>query len=276
MGLTFRIELIPIYIINFLKVFIPLLFMYYFRSWWLIVLTMIYFYFIVSPELFIYIFPLVLILLVRKIFTLSAEKLFFVLASLLVSMKIFFAETFMSYGVYFIPFALISIFILIPPRYKKPLFIILLICALNFGIKNSISLASKNIKIKTERGVVYTSEPSVKETIDYVNDNTALTDRVVVYPECLAVNFMTGRVSDNKFYSLIPLYVETFGENLITKRLNLIKPEHVIISNYNTSNYYFSFFGQDYAGLIYDYVRKNYSQEHEFGKKLMFIIYKRI
>ena len=27
-------------------------------------------------------------------------------------------------------------------------------------------------------------------------------DRVVVYPECLAVNFMTGRVSDNKFYSL--------------------------------------------------------------------------
>ena len=276
MGLTFRIELIPIYIINFLKVFIPLLFMYYFRSWWLIVLTMIYFYFIVSPELFIYIFPLVLILLVRKFFTLSAEKLFFVLASLLVSMKIFFAETFMSYGVYFIPFALISIFILIPPRYKKPLFIILLICALNFGIKNSISLASKNIKIKTERGVVYTSEPSVKETIDYVNDNTALTDRVVVYPECLAVNFMTGRVSDNKFYSLIPLYVETFGENLITKRLNLIKPEYVIISNYNTSNYYFSFFGQDYAGLIYDYVRKNYSQEHEFGKKLMFIIYKRI
>ena len=99
MGLTFRIELIPIYIINFLKVFIPLLFMYYFRSWWLIVLTMIYFYFIVSPELFIYIFPLVLILLVRKFFTLSAEKLFFVLASLLVSMKIFFAETFMSYGV---------------------------------------------------------------------------------------------------------------------------------------------------------------------------------
>ena len=123
---------------------------------------------------------------------------------------------------------------------------------------------------------MYTSEPSVKETIDYVNDNTALTDRVVVYPECLAVNFMTGRVSDNKFYSLIPLYVETFGENLITKRLNLIKPEHVIISNYNTSNYYFSFFGQDYAGLIYDYVRKNYSQENEFGKKLMFIIYKRI
>lgn len=275
MGLTFRWELIPIYIINFLKIFIPLLFMYYFRSWWLILLTTIYFYFVVTPELFIYAFPLILILLVSKFFTINHEKLFFVLASLLVSMKIFFAETFMSYGIFFIPFALISIFLLIPPRFKKPLFIIILICALNFGIKNSISLASKNIKIKTERGIVYTFEKSVLETINYIRNNTSGTDKIVVYPECLAINFMTGRKSDNKFYSLIPLYVETFGEELITKRIDFIKPEYIVISNYNTSNYYYSYFGQDYAGEIYNYILKNYSLEKEFGKKLMFMIYKR-
>ena len=275
MGLTFRWELIPIYIINFLKIFIPLLFMYYFRSWWLILLTTIYFYFVVTPELFIYAFPLILILLVRKFSIINHEKLFFVLASLLVSMKIFFAETLMSYGVFFIPFALISIFLLIPPRFKKPLFIIILICALNFGIKNSISLASKNIKIKTERGIVYTFEKSVLETINYIRNNTSGTDKIVVYPECLAINFMTGRKSDNKFYSLIPLYVETFGEELITKRIDFIKPEYIVISNYNTSNYYYSYFGQDYAGEIYNYILKNYSLEKEFGKKLMFMIYKR-
>ena len=190
-------------------------------------------------------------------------------------MKIFFAETFMSYGVFFIPFALISIFLLIPPRFKKSLFIIILICALNFGIKNSISLASKNIKIKTEQGVVYTSEKSVLETINYIQNNTSGADKIVVYPECLAINFMTGRKSDNKFYSLIPLYVETFGEELITKRIDFIKPEYIVISNYNTSNYYYSYFGQDYAGEIYNYILKNYSLEKEFGKKLMFMIYKR-
>ncbi len=275
MGLTFRWELVPIYIINFLKVFVPLLFMYYFRSWWLILLTVIYFYFIVTPELFIYAFPLILILLVRKFSTINHEKLFFVLASLLISMKIFFAETFMSYGVFFIPFALISIFLLIPPRFKKPLFIIILICVLNFGIKNSISLASKNIKIKTEQGVIYTSEKSVSDTINYIRNNTSDTDKIVVYPECLAINFMTGRKSDNKFYSLIPLYVETFGEKLITKRLDFIKPEYIVISNYNTSNYYYSYFGQDYAGGIYNYILKNYSLEKEFGKNLMFMVYKR-
>ena len=190
-------------------------------------------------------------------------------------MKIFFAETFMSYGVFFIPFALISIFLLISPRFKKPLFIIILICALNFGIKNSISLASKKVKIKTEQGVVYTSEKSVSETINYIRNNTSDTDKIVVYPECLAINFMTGRNSDNKFYSLIPLYVETFGEELITKRLDFIKPEYIVISNYNTSNYYYSYFGQDYAGGIYNYILKNYSLEKEFGKNLMFMIYKR-
>ena len=275
MGLTFRWELIPIYIINFLKIFIPLLFMYYFRSWWLILLTTIYFYFVVTPELFIYTFPLILILLVRKFSIINHEKLFFVLASLLVSMKIFFAETLMSYGVFFIPFALISIFLLIPPRFKKPLFIIILICALNFGIKNSITLASKNIKIQTERGIIYTSEKSVLETINYIRNNTSGTDKIIIYPECLAINFMTGRKSDNKFYSLIPLYVETFGEELITKRIDFIKPEYIVISNYNTSNYYYSYFGQDYAGEIYNYILKNYSLEKEFGKKLMFMIYKR-
>ena len=275
MGLTFRWELVPIYVMNFLKVFIPLLFMYYLRSWWLILLTTIYFYFIVTPELFIYAFPLILILLTRRFSTISHEKLFFILASLLISMKIFFAETFMSYGIFFIPFALISLFILIPPRFKKPLFIILLICALNFGIKNSATLFSKNVKIDTPRGIIYTSENSVKETVEYIKNNTKDTDRIIVYPECLAVNFMTGRKSDNKFYSLIPLYVETFGENIIIKRLELVKPEYIIISNYNTSNYYYSFFGQDYAGEIYNYILKNYTLQKEFGKKVMFLVYRR-
>ena len=97
-----------------------------------------------------------------------------------------------------------------------------------------------------------------------------------MYPEGLAINFLSARTSDDKFYSLIPLYVETFGEDLILKRLDLIKPEYIILSNYNTSNYYFSFFGQDYAGEIYSYVLKNYSLEKEFGKNLRFMIYKRI
>lgn len=275
-GLVFRPEILPIYLINLIKVLIPLLFMYYWRSWWLIILTVIYFYFATTPDLLIYIFPLILILFVIRFRKLSHEKIFFVLASLLISMKIFFAETFLSYGVFFIPFALISIFILIPPRFKKALFIITLICALNFGIKNTISLSQKNVKVEAERGVFYSATGEViNQVINYINKNTKSTDKVVIYPECLAVNFLTSRDSDNKFYSLIPLYVETFSEDVIIKRLDIIKPEYIVTSNYNTSNYYYSYFGQDYAGGIYGYVLSNYDKQADFGRKMSFIVYKR-
>ena len=278
MGLICRWELIPIYILNFIKVLVPFLFIYYFRSWWIIVLATIYFYFAANAEILIYAFPLILIMLIARRRDINGMQMFFVIASLLISIKIFFAETLLSYGVFFVPFALISIFILIPPRFKKSLFIILLICSFVFGLKNVKNLRVKNTKLQTENGVFYTNSAygnSIGDLIKYIQNNTAPSDRVVVYPEGLIVNFLANRDSDNKFYSLIPLYVETFGEELIAKRFEYMKPEYIVISNYNTSNYYYSYFGQDYAGNLYEYIIKNYTYEKDMGKDLRFSVYKR-
>lgn len=278
MGLVFRWELVPIYVTNFLKVFIPLMFTYYFRSWWLTIILLIYFYFIVTPEILIYAFPLILILFVQKFRTLSKDKIFLVIGSLLVSIKMFFALTLQSYGVFFLPFALIPIFILIPKRFKKSLLILILICSLVLGIKNTTSLAGKNVCVKTGKGVVFTGKNygnSINELINYIEENISKQEKVLVYPECLAINFLAGRDSDNKFYSLIPLYVETFGEDLITGRFEVTKPEYIIISNYDTSNYYYSHFGQDYAGAIFNYTLENYEMQTRLGKELVFIVYRR-
>ena len=83
-------------------------------------------------------------------------------------------------------------------------------------------------------------------------------DTVVVYPECLRINVLGNRRSDDKFYSLIPLYVETFGEEIIINRLNITKPEYIIINNYDTSAYYFKEFGIDYAQNVLKEIKKNY------------------
>lgn len=278
MGLIFRWELIPIYVLNFIKVLVPLFLIHYFRNWWIIVLTAIYFYFIANAEIFIYAFPLILIMLVIRRKQISENRMFFAIASLLISMKIFFAETLLSYGVFFVSFALISIFILIPQKFKKSLFIILLICSFVFGLKNMENLRAKNIKIQNENGIFYTNSAygnSINELIKYIKINSTSSDRVVVYPEGLVVNFFTKRDSDDKFYSLTPLYVETFGEELIVKRFEYIKPEFIVISNYNTSNYYYSHFGQDYAKNLYEYIIRNYTYEKNIGKNLMFSVYKR-
>ena len=124
MGLTFRIELIPIYLINFIKLLIPILFLYKFYNVYSIIITFVYFYFLVSPEIFLYIFPLILILFIIKFKKLNKNERFFIFASLLISTKVFFATTIQSYGTFFLPFAFISIYILCPQKIQKSLFII--------------------------------------------------------------------------------------------------------------------------------------------------------
>ena len=110
---------------------------------------------------------------------------------------------------------------------------------------------------------------------EYLIKNTKKDEQVFIYPECIAPNFLADRRTDNKFYSLIPLYIETFGEENIIERLKLKKPECIIISTYNTSNYYYSYFGQDYAGYIYEYILENYKKEIVIGKPFAFIVFKR-
>ena len=275
-GLVFRPELIPIYLINLAKISIPAALMYFVKSYYIIPVLLVYCWFISTPELFIYIFPLLFIFFIIRFKQLENQEKFFIFASFLISIKIFFAAALQSYGIYFLPFAMISLFILTPLKIRKPIMIVLLLCTISFGIKNIQTLKSKNVKLKTDMGTVYTTPyigNSLKELTVYVQKNTNKNDKVLVYPECLAVNFLTNRASDNKFYSLIPLYIETFGEDLIIKRFEITEPEYIITSNYDTSSYYYSLFGIDYAGKIYSYILKNYKQETQIGEGLIFTVH---
>lgn len=276
-GLVFRPELIPIYLENIIKFVIPAAAAYYIKNWIIYPFILAYCYFIFTPEIFIYIFPLILILFIGRFTELSNKTRFFVAASLLISAKIFFALTLLSYGIYFIPFALISIFILLPKRIQNPALAVLILCGISFGIKNIQTLYSKNVKITSKQGTIYTipyNGNSIKQLVEYINTNTKPEAKVLVYPECLGINILTNRDSDNKFYSLIPLYVETFGEEVIIKRLEIKQPEYIVISNYDTSIYYYSYFGKDYAAKIMDFIHQNYDKQTDIGEGLIFTVYK--
>ena len=118
----------------------------------------------------------------------------------------------------------------------------------------SLIVGANNINAYTKKDIAI-----LDNTVDFGNNNTQASDRVLVYPEGLKVSVLTGRGSDDKFQSLIPLYVETFGEDLITKRLNITKPEFIITTNYDTSAYYYHKFGKDYAVDIKKYITTNYT-----------------
>lgn len=240
-GIFFSIKLLPIYLINIIKFLIPV-------------------YWINYQEILIWSLPLIFASSLFKYKMLTANQKFFVFATLLISAKVFFAITIGSYGVYFIPFVLISFFILVPEKFKKILFSLLIIWSFIVGYFNIQDLNHKNNKIDN--------------IVNYIKNNTRHNERVLVLPECLAVNVLTKRTSDNKIYSLIPLYVEVFGNNLITNRLNYTKPDYIVINNYDTSVYYYKEFGKDYAKKILNWIEKNYELETVIKDHWDFRIYK--
>ena len=276
-GLIFRWELIPVYLFNMLKIAVPFLIFYKYKTYWLIPLVFIYLYFTVTPEILVFAFPLILTMFIVRYRKLNGKEKFFIVAAILISIKMFFALTLKAYGIYFIPFALISIYILSPLKYRQTLMVLTILSALVIGIQNTEGLVNKSEKIETKRGLVYTTPyyaDSIKELITFAQKETKKNDKLLIYPECLAVNYLAGRASDNKFYSLIPLYVETFGENLIMERLFITMPEYIVINNYDTSLYYYSKFGEDYAGRIMGYIKENYQLVRTIGDEFKFDVYR--
>lgn len=241
MGLVFRWEHLPLYLINFLKFILPF-------NWNL------------YQEVIMWVFPLILILFLIRNKTLDYKEKIFIAAALIVSIKVFFALTIQSYGVYFLPFALIALGILTPKKIRLYYGTLLIIWSVIIGFQNCNSLCNKDFS-------------DLYKTADYIS-GTSDKSTAAVYPEGLGVNFLSKRQSDSKFYSLIPLYVETFGENIIINRLNLTKPEYIVINDFDTSAYYFKSFGEDYAKEIFNWIKQNYTLEKRIEGKHSFNIYK--
>ena len=240
-GLEFRLEHLILYTINFIKFIFPINWNFY-------------------QEVIIWALPVILLGTVVRYKKFNSNEKFILLATLIVSLKVFFATTLQSYSVYFLSLILISLFIITPKFLKKVLFVLLIIWSLIIGYSNTMSYLNKDF--------------SIKNVVNYIKNRTSVEDKVVVYPEGLAINILANRESDNKFYSLIPLYVETFGEELIIQRLKLIKPQYIIISNYDTSAYFFKQFGLDYGINISKWIEQNYMLETKINDKLEYKIYK--
>ena len=91
----------------------------------------------------------------------------------------------------------------------------------------------------------------------------------------MMINFLTGRKSDDFYNSLLPLYIETFGENKIIEHFNLQKPEYIVLSNLNMENYYFKYICTDYAFSFCGFIQENYNLEKVVDNDFKYIVFKR-
>lgn len=207
-----------------------------------------------------------------------------VFSTILFSMKVFWGVITANYGVYFISILLITFFSLIADKFKdkkinpKAISVYILLIAFALGMQNLKILKDKQYEIITERGKIYSENGLSYATINlinYIKQNTKKTDTVVILPEGAMINFLTDRKSDDFYTSLIPLYVEVFGEDKIIEHFKQTKPEYIVFNNWNTQDYYFKYICEDYALALCSYVNENYTKEKVIDNGLRYLIYKR-
>lgn len=227
-------------------------------------------------------FMLILILLDLKNLKQDFPLQVLVLSAILFSLKSILVLNLGHYGNFFIGFLFIAVISLLKSKWDEKVnckaigvYLILFACVLCY--QNLIS-SHRNYALTTPRGKFYTEislYSSTNDLIIYIENNTKKNDKIVILPEGAMINFLTNRPSDNFYTSLIPLYVETFGEYKIIKHFEQNSPEYFVFNNWNSQDYYFKNICNDYAVSFCNYVAKNYTQEKVIDKGFRYLIFKR-
>lgn len=296
-GVYLQKNTIPVMLYNFLKTIIPLGLMIYgfktSRKWIsisLVILSVILMLCWIGPASFIFfpIFTVILAIVNYKILLKNIPLMILTLAAITMSLKSFWGLATLNYGVFFASFLLITIITLIfeifkirnlniPPIAKSMSIYILIVSAI-LAFQNMLNIKGTNYFLKTDRGGIYITKPyyqASEELIKYINANTKKTDRIVIYPEGAFINFLTNRNTDDYYLSMLPLYVETMGEENVINHFKKTKPEYIIFNNWKTSDYYFNYICSDYALGFCSYVAENYTQEKVIDSGFRYLIFKR-
>lgn len=232
------------------------------------------------------------LILFFKVISKEPSELILMLSAFIISLKTFFALNIFVYGSYIMPLLLISIIVFLTNGFKRfckiefinnsirsSTLILLIAFIFYLGFIQFFSLQEKNTLLKTDKGNIYGSFGTVSAysgLIDYINKKTKKTDKIVILPETPFVNFITDRDSDSYYNSLIPLYVEAFGEDDIIKHFKETKPEYIVINNRDTSDYGYKYMCKDYALRFCSFVKQDYSSVKIFGSGIYKMeIYKR-
>ena len=224
------------------------------------------------------------------------DILFFTLflSVILCSLKCIFNISFNSYGTYYFPLLFIcSVLYLyiykinLAERIKiKKLIYIQLITILIFliGTMYYVSNVEKLKIVYGFRSVNVDKGPlmpgleqieSIYDTVNYIQNNTNKDDTILVLPEGAAINFLTNRKSNNKYYYLIPPNIEIFGEDNIVKDLENDLPDYIVIQPMSYINFKETFFCESFGLKICNIIPKYYKKPVVFGNDFWIAVYER-
>lgn len=271
-GLTFQKNTLGLLLRCFIKTILPLMLFVYGMTFYkkrkilAIVICLIALFFAnLRVDAFLFLPVLLFVLMCLFFKKQSFETQILSLATLLISLKVFWATPLNSYGLFFIPILLITIIKYLKPDYRESVCLFLLFWSL-MNIPFGMQLKNEKLGyIKTEKGSLHISNvhsDNANKILEFMKKETKPTDRIVILPEGLLINFLADRKSDDYYNSLLPLYLETFGEQNLINHFKNTKPEYIIFHNFPTSDYYFQSICKDYGVDFCTEIKKEYLVKH--------------
>ena len=205
-----------------------------------------------------------------------------VVSVFLVSLKIFWGAVLNSYGTYYIPLILLAIALCFKDKLTEKEWdytgFYILILSILIGFYNISFINVKNNLILTTKGKIYTEKKYSKtnDLLKYIKENTQKTDKILILPEGMMINFLADRKTDDFYNSMIPLYEETFGIDTYVKHFEKNMPEYIIFNSWNSSDYYFSIICENYGFKFCEFTKKYYKEKIRILGDFSYIIYKKL
>lgn len=128
----------------------------------------------------------------------------------------------------------------------------------------------KSLKVDSDRGALYVfnnpREARTRELIEFLRANVGGDESLVVFPEGLTINFLSGIKNPLYYYIYLPqdLLKENIREGLI-EDMEEKGIDYVALVQRSTAEYGYPIFGKDYAREIMEYVEQNYTLHKQFG-----------
>ena len=164
-------------------------------------------------------------------------------------------------------------------QYEGVISAYLIILTLLFFIPLAHYIFYENTLVETKYGRHYASKGLAEpfgETIDYLSKNSTPQESMLVMPEGIMLNFLTGKKWDFYQTSFIPLDFDTFREDNIIKQIILKKPQYVVFTSRSTKEYGKDRICRDYAIDTCKYIVNNYNLEAAFGENFRIFLFKRM
>ena len=246
--------------------------------------VLLFIFFKYTPNSFFASIPIILLILfifnIKKIY--SEFSLFIlVVTAILTGLKVTNGLLINSYGIFYLPLLLIAIMAIYKSKINevlsKKLGIYIIVVSLLICCFEIFIFQDKNKLISTSKGKLYIEKEFYNTTsklLEFINKNSKSTDKILILPEGMMINFLSSTKTDDFYNSLLPLYEETFGSETIIKHYQNNMPNYIIFTSWNSKDYYFSMICDDYMKPFCEFVKKEYFLETRLNGDFTYVIYK--